>query len=62
VVVVEFIFQWFQNIRLLFPNPRGRFGGNCVIILVLANEGCVIVGFLLALSVCCRRSHRVARG
>jgi len=34
----------------------------CGIILLLANEGCVIVRFLLTQCVCCKKSHRVARG
>jgi hypothetical protein len=30
VVIAEFIFQRFQNLRLLFPNPCGRFIGDCL--------------------------------
>jgi hypothetical protein len=30
VVVMEFIFQQFQNMKLLFPNPCGRFVGDCL--------------------------------
>jgi hypothetical protein len=30
VVVVEFIFQWFQNLKLLFLDLYGRFVGDCV--------------------------------
>jgi hypothetical protein len=59
MVVVKFIFQHFQNLRLLFPNPCGRFVG---IILLLASERCVLVGWLLAVSFCCGRSHGVAWG
>jgi hypothetical protein len=29
-VIAEFILQQFQNLKLLFPNPCGRFIENCL--------------------------------
>jgi len=30
MMVAKFIFQWFQNLMLFFPNPCGKFVGDCV--------------------------------
>jgi hypothetical protein len=30
MVVAKFIFQQFQNLKLLFPNPYGRFVADCL--------------------------------
>ncbi len=30
MLIVKFIFQWFQYLRLLSPNPYGKFIGDCL--------------------------------